>query len=159
MYCSTCGVAIVDNLSYCNHCGARVVLSNRHEVANSRDVKPERLISAMVTTFVLGLLAITLLLGVMKSVLGLELGQILGFAALSFLIMIILEGAFMLLLLRRNSSAEERAKKSSGHDTKELGAPQVQALREPLSSVTDQTTRAFDPIYTNRKKAISSELD
>ena len=155
MYCSTCGVAVAESLSYCNHCGARIIASNSDKIATSRDVKPELLVSAMVATFVLGLLAIAVLLGVMKSVLGLELGQIMGFAALSFLIMILLEAAFLLLLFRRNRGAEERTMTEllAGHTTKELGAPQVQALREPLSSVTDHTTRAFEPTYTNRNKA------
>lgn len=155
MYCSTCGVAVAESLSYCNHCGVRIIASNSDKVATSRDVKPELLVSAMVATFVLGLLVITVLLGVMKSVLGLELGQILGFAALSFLIMIFLEGVFLLLLFRQNRSTEERVRTEllAGHTTKELGAPQLQALREPLSSVTDHTTQAFEPIYTNRNKA------
>jgi len=155
MYCSTCGVAVAENLSYCNHCGVRIIPFNSDQVATSREIKPELLIRAMVITFVFGLLAITILLGVMKSVLGLELGQILGFAALSFLIMLALESVFLLLLFRRNRGAEERARTEvSGHTTKELGTPQVQALREPpLSSVTDQTTRAFEQSYTNRNKA------
>src|SRR5262245_24350209 len=110
MYCSTCGVAVPESLSYCNHCGARIITSNSDKIATSRDVNPELLVPAMVATFVLGLLAITVLLGVMKSVLGLELGQILGFAALSFLVMIFLEGVFLLLLFRRNRGAEERAR-------------------------------------------------
>ena len=154
MYCSTCGVAVAESLSYCNHCGARIIASNSDKVATSRGVKPELLVSAMVATFVLGLLAITVLIGVMKSVLGLEPGQILGFAVLSFLMLIFLEGVFLLLLFRRKSGAEERTRAEllSEHTTKELGAPQVQALREPLSSVTDHTTRAFEPTYTNRNK-------
>jgi hypothetical protein len=55
------------------------------------------------------------------------------------------------LLFRRNRGVEEREEFLPGHTTKELGAPQVQALREPIASVTEQTTRAFEPIYTNRK--------
>ena len=154
MYCSTCGVAVPETLSYCNHCGARLMTSNSDKVVTSGDVKPELLVGAMVTTFVLGVLAITVLLGVMRS-LGLEVGQLLAFAFLSFLIMLSLEGVFLLLLLRRNRSAEERVKTElpAGQTTKELGAPQVQALREPLTSVTDQTTRAFESVYTNPNKA------
>ena len=162
MYCSTCGVAVAENLSYCNHCGNRIIASStRDKVASSRDVKPELLVSAMAGTFILGLVAIALLLGVMKTALGLELGQILAFAALSFLIMICLEGAFLRLLFRRDRRAEERGRTelAPGQITKDLGAPQVQALREPLSSVTDQTTRAFEPSYTDRKKAVSSDLE
>jgi len=155
MYCSTCGVAVTESLKYCNYCGARIITSNGDTVATSRHVKPDFLVAAMVGTFVFGLIAITTLLGVMKSVLGLESGQILGFAVLSFSIMLFLEGVFLVLLFRRNRGVEEQAKKESlpGHTTKELGAPQMQALREPLSSVTDETTRAFEPIYTNRNKA------
>ena len=155
MYCSTCGVAVTESLNYCNYCGARIITSSSDKVATSRNVKPEMLVAAMVGTFVFGLIAITTLLGVMKSVLGLEAGQILGFAVLSFSIMLFLEGVFLVLLFRRNRGVEERVRKESlaGHTTKELGAPQLQALREPLSSVTDETTRAFEPIYTNRDKA------
>jgi len=151
MYCSTCGVAVAEGLKYCNHCGARIVASNSDKVATSREVKPELLVAALVGTFVLGLIAITALLGVMKSVLGLQSGQIFVFAALSFLMMVVLEGVFLVLLFRRNRGVEERDEFLAGPTTKELGAPQVQALREPIASVTEQTTRAFEPIYTNRK--------
>lgn len=154
MYCSTCGVAVADTLSYCNHCGARIITSSSDKVAAAREVKPDLLVSAMAATFIMGLLAISVLLGVMKSVLGLESGQLMGFATLSFLILIFLEGVFLRLLFRRNRNTEERVKTESvpGHTTKELGMPQAQALREPLSSVTEQTTRAFEPLYTNRDK-------
>ena len=148
MYCSTCGVAVAESLSYCNHCGARVNASSSDKVATARDVSPGLLVSAMVFTFIFGLLAIAVLLGVMKNALGLELGQILGFAVLSFLIMILLEGVFLLVLFRRTRS-EERAtpELAARHTTKELAAP-----REPLSSVTEHTTRAFEPILTDRNK-------
>jgi hypothetical protein len=108
----------------------------------------------MAGTFILGMFAITALLGVLKAVLGLQAGQILFFAALSFAILISLEGVYLFLLFRRNRGGEERVTTESlaQHTTKELGAPQAQALQEPLSSVTDHTTRAFDPIYANRNK-------
>ena len=148
MYCSTCGVVVADSLSYCNHCGARISRSNGDQANLTRDLNPGLLVYAMLATFIFGLVAIAILLGVMKSVLGLEAGQILGFAVLSFLIMLFLEGVFLSFLIRRTRSAEERATAElMGHRTKELEAPQMQ---EPVSSVTDHTTRAFEPIYTNR---------
>ena len=154
MYCSTCGVAVAENLSYCNYCGGRIVTSNNDRVATSREVQPGLLVSAMAGTFILGILAITVLLGVMKAVLGLQTGQILAFAALSFFMLLSLEAVYLYLLFRRNRSAEERLTTESlvQQTTKELGAPQAHALKEPLSSVTDHTTRAFDPIYVNRNK-------
>lgn len=154
MYCSSCGVAVPESLSYCNHCGARIALFSSDKFDDSREVRPGLLVSAMVGTFILGLFAITALLGVLKSVLGLEVGQILGFAVLCFFILIFLEGVFLRLLFRRNRGADETARTElqATHTTKELGAPEAQALREPLSSVTDHTTRAFEPTYVNRNK-------
>ena len=154
MYCSTCGVAVAESLSYCNHCGTRIALSDSNKLASSREVQPGLLVSAMAGTFILGTFAITALLGVLKSVLGLASGQILGFAALCFLIMLFLEGVYLVLLFRRNRDAGERPRtEPAGQTTKELGTPQVHALREPLASVTDETTRAFEPIFTGRNKA------
>ena len=149
MYCSSCGVAVPDSLSYCNHCGARIFRNDM--IDESREVKPGLLVSAMAGTFILGLFAITALLGVLKSVLGLEAGQILGFAALCFFILIFLEGVFVRLLFRRDRGAAG-TKLAAGQNTKELDAPRAHALQEPLASVTDHTTRAFDPIYVDRNK-------
>lgn len=154
MYCSTCGVAIAQDLSYCNHCGAKLGEAKSASLVRS-ETKPELVIAAMVSTFVLGLIAITALIGVMKSVLGLDAGQILGFAGVSFLMMIVLESVFLYLLFRRPPAKLEALKTESlnGHTTKELDVAQVRALREPGLSVTDHTTRNFEPIFAERTKS------
>jgi hypothetical protein len=154
MYCSSCGVAVPPGLSYCNYCGAKLGAAKSESVIKSPDIKPELVVSAMVAVFILGLVGITMLLGVMKSVLGLDVGQILAFAMLSFLIMLFLEGVFLKLLFRRNRGAEATADTESlkGHATKELDATQARALQEPALSVTEHTTRAFEPILTERNK-------
>src|SRR6195256_2968224 len=100
MYCSSCGVAVTPGLSYCNHCGEKLSRA-RDNGLGSPEVKPELLVSAMAGVFILGLVAITMLMGVMKSVLNLYVGQILFFTILSFLIMLFLEGVFIRLLFRR----------------------------------------------------------
>jgi hypothetical protein len=153
MYCSSCGVAVTQGLGYCNYCGAKLNGANGDSVSTTSEVKPEMLVGAMVTLFVLGLVAIAILTGVMKSVLNLDAGQILGFAALSFLIMLLIEGVFIWLLLRNNRNAEETSKSltSKNQTTNELNPAQERALPEPSASVTDHTTRAFDPIYSERK--------
>lgn len=153
MYCSSCGVAVAQGLSYCNYCGAKLGEAKSDSLVKS-EIKPELVVSAMVATFVLGLIAITALIGVMKSVLGLEAGQILAFAGLSFLMMIVLEGVFLLLLFRRPRTKHEAliSESLNGQTTKELDVAQARALREPGLSVTDNTTRAFEPIYTERNK-------
>ena len=151
MYCSSCGVAVAPGLSYCNHCGAKLSGASGVNDSASPALNPGLLVSAMAGTFILGLVAITMLIGVMKSVLDFNAGQILAFAMLSFLIMLSLEAVFLRLLLRRPAGTEAGAAvRLRGPATKELDAANARALPEPVPSVTENTTRTFDPIYTER---------
>src|SRR5207253_183919 len=148
MYCSSCGVAVAQGLSYCNYCGAKLNGVKGETRIKSPEVKPEMLVAAMVFVFVFGLVAITVLMGVMRAVLNLYVGQILFFTLLSFLIMLLLEGVCLRLLFRRKRGTEEAGDivLSKGQATKELDAAQASVLPEPVHSVTEHTTRAFEPI-------------
>ena len=150
MYCSSCGVAVTQGLSYCNYCGAR--LSSGDAGDNPPDIRPGGLVSMMVATFVMGLFAITIFMGVMKKVIQLDTGAMLGFTTLSFLIMLLLEGIFIFLLFRRKPGEKQPrdAQANNRASTKELEAQSRQPM-EPVSSVTEHTTRAFDPLYSERK--------
>ena len=152
MYCPSCGVAVTQGLSYCNYCGEKLSGAKSASIIKSPEVKPESLIGAMVFTFVFGLGAITVLMGMMKAVLHFEVGQLLFFALLSFLIMLSLEGVFIRLLLRRKHGAAEAGETAllKGQATRELDAAQARMLPEPMPSVTEHTTRAFEPIPTKR---------
>ncbi len=153
MYCSSCGVAVVQGLSYCNYCGAKLNGVKDETRIKSSEAKPEMLVAAMVFVFVFGLVAITLLTGVMKGVLNLDVGQILPFTLLSFLIMLSIEGVCLRLLLRRKRDPEEPGDtvRLKGQATKGLDAAQARALPDPVPSVTEHTTRAFEPIQSQRK--------
>lgn len=147
MYCSACGVAVAQGLSYCNYCGAK--LSDASEKGlEPREVKPELLVSAMAGVFILGTVVITLLMGMMKSVLGLPVERVLAFTLLPFLVLLVIEGVFMRLLLRRNRGVEKTRYISQSKEqvTNELDAAHARELPEPVPSVTEHTTRAFAPI-------------
>jgi hypothetical protein len=152
MYCSSCGVAVAQGLSYCNYCGAKSSGAKGDNVIAPSAIKPETLVAAMVFVFVFGLGAITVLMGVMKAVLGLNVGQILAFTMLSFLIMLLIEGVCIRLLFRRKRGTEEAGDTvlSKGQETKALDAAQARALPEPVPSVTEHTTRAFESVYNER---------
>src|SRR5437667_5161007 len=106
MYCSACGVAVAQGLSYCNYCGAELNGVRGETRIKSSEVKPEMLVAAMVFVFVFGLAAITFLMLVMKDVLG-NGGAVFAFTLLSFLIMLSIEGVIIRLLLRRKRGTEE----------------------------------------------------
>jgi hypothetical protein len=70
-----------------------------------------------------------------------------GFALLSFSVLIALEGVLISRLFRRQHVDGKTTDKSSAevHITKELEA-QSRIFAEPVSSVTDHTTRTLDPV-------------
>ena len=154
MYCPSCGGSITEGLSYCNHCGAKLNGEKGDSLIRTTELRAESLIiSAMVGLFVLGLLAISVLMGVMKVVLDLNAGQILGFASLSFLIMLLIEGVLISRLSRRKRGAEATgdAALAKGQATKELDAARARVLHEAMPSVTDHTTRTLEPTYGESK--------
>ena len=153
MYCSACGVAVAQGLSYCNYCGARLSGATDDEVTKSPQVRPELLVSAMAGVFILGLVAITMLMGVMKVILRFEDGLILGVTLVCFLTLLALEGVFLrLLFIRKRSTKEPRdtVQLKGGQATKELDAANAGLLRTPASSVTDHTTRTLEPVRNER---------
>jgi hypothetical protein len=152
MYCSACGVNVAQGLSYCNYCGAKVGEKNG-SVSKSSEVKPEFLISAMIGLFIFGLFAITILMGMMKQVLGLPVERVLGFAVLPFLLMLLLEGVCLRLLIRRKQGTETTGSNAllKEQTTKELNRAEEPLLTEPAPSVIDHTTRTLEPLYNERK--------
>ena len=151
MYCSACGRAVVEGLSFCNYCGAK--LSGRSNKGRELpEVKPELLVSAMAGVFILGLIVITILMGVMKNVLELPVDRVLGLALFPFLLLLLLEGVFLRLLFcsKRSTREVKESGRLKGQATKELYASDARALPEPLPSVTEHTTRTFAPIHNER---------
>jgi len=88
----------------------------------------------------------------MKAVLNLNEGLILFFILLSFLIMLSLEGVIIRLLFRRQRGSNEAGETGllKGQATRELDAAQPRGLPETVASVTEHTTRAFEPLYNER---------
>jgi hypothetical protein len=153
MYCSSCGVAVAPTLTYCNNCGAKLNTEKDQTMFKTNELRQESMIiSAMVGLFVLGLVAISVLLGVMKAVLNFDFGPLVGFAVLSFLTLIGLEGILISRLFRRHAGRgkSDDSALTAAHITKEL-ADQSRGFGEPVSSVTDHTTRTLDPVYSDRK--------
>lgn len=151
MYCSSCGIAVAEGLSYCNYCGAKLNLKEDND-SKLPNVKPELLVSASAGLFIFGLIAIIMMMGMMKQVMGLEVESVLVISLLPFLLLLFLEGMFIRLLFRgRRGKDVTTSTLSRGQSTKELDAARMRPLPEPVSSVTEHTTRAFEPIQTNRR--------
>ena len=99
----------------------------------------------MTAVFVFGLGAIIFLMMALKMVFGPEnMGLIISFTFLSFLIMLAVEGVFVWMLLGRKKDVKEAAK--------ELSEAKARSLAEPVFSVTDHTTRTLEPVDREGQK-------
>jgi hypothetical protein len=152
MFCSSCGVAVAQGLSYCKYCGAKLGKENA-DGAKSSGLSPASLVWAMVSLFTVGLGAIIALMVVMKGADPFSVALIKAFAVLSFLLMLAAEGVCIWLLLRRN-----RGGTTAGDNTllqeraaAKLGAAPERLLPNPAPSVTEHTTHTLDPVYSERK--------
>ena len=150
MYCSSCGIAVAEGLSYCNYCGAKLNV-NENSDRKLPNVRPELLVAAMVGLFIFGLIAIIMMMGMMKEVMGLTVESVLVISLLPFLLLLLLESIFIRLLFRGRRGTDAAGSLSRGQSTKELDAAHVRTLPEHIPSVTEHTTRAFHPIHTDRR--------
>lgn len=153
MYCSSCGGAVTPGRSYCNHCGAKLGGANTDAAAGQAQLSQDSLVWAIVSVFVVGMGTTIGLMAMLKQLLGLGQGIIIAFGLLGFALMIAVESVFIYMLLSRRRGAKEAGdrQEAKGQTTRELDAAQTRALPEPVPSVTEQATRAFEPAYTERK--------
>jgi len=149
---------VLQGLSYCNHCGSNLSLVKQVERAQLKEISPESLLWAIVSVFLGGMGIIIGLMAVMQNVLHFNIGLISFFVLLSFLMMTIIEIVFIWRFiapwraLNKNEPAQLTAKAKL-----EQGTLEARALPEPLHSVTDQTTRSFEPVL--RKQPGTQPVD
>lgn len=153
MYCSSCGSALPTKLTYCNRCGAKVGGANLDDIAKPVEFYPESLVWAVVSVFIGGLGVIIGLMAVMKEVVHFDLSIIWALTLISFLLLLVVEGVFISMLFSSKKTAQrllglDRTKENT---TRELDEANMLALPEPVPSVTEQTTRAFEPVYNKQK--------
>lgn len=143
MYCSGCGSPIASGLSYCNRCG-----TNLKERSESKQTAA---ISAVVTAMsVIAIGTMGMLLGgplALKRKGGFDEEFIMLFMFLTFFIGLFAE-VFVYRQLSRLTGTKHEPQALPPPITMpvpvEFRSPQARALAEPVSSVTENTTRTLE---------------
>lgn len=158
MYCSSCGIEVTQELNYCNRCGA-----NLNTAANLVPQMPARPVKLTGPTIALGATVVMSLVVIFTGAENLASRGI-DAVALSWMIIISLTmvfgvvGLFIRLwsrLLTNSSSnieAQRPAQLKKPQPNAQIPAPQTGPMNPPISSVTDHTTRTFEPAYRERGK-------
>jgi hypothetical protein len=104
--------------------------------------------------FVFGMAAIAALMAGVRRLPDFDFGRVMAVLMMSFLMMFLVEGVFAWLLLRRRGVAKDASDAGAlteQRTTNELDAARARALPDPVPSVTENTTRLFEPIPTERR--------
>ena len=154
MYCPSCGTELTSELSYCNRCGA-----NLKPILPPAALPPAKLvratwaISVAITLVTLGGfgMVFSVVMELIANGINLSPG---GMVLIFFCLLVIL--AIVGLLVRQLSRVLSMSQLSGDApaaqkpNLEEKPVQQISEAREPVSSVTDHTTRTFEPIYRER---------
>lgn len=145
---------LTSELSYCNRCGA-----NLKPTSTQSAVPPKKLVGAAwaisiaITLVTLGGFGMVFAIVMALITNGINLsegGMVL--ILVSLLIILAIAGLLVRQLSRVISMPQVSGDAPSAQRPRleEKPVPQIGVAREPVSSVTDHTTRTFDPIYRER---------
>ena len=146
MYCQSCGSALTHKTNYCNRCGSQLVPASNVSLDKTRAEKRlDEYLEGLFWTSVFGLALIaggTVLLH-KTNVRDLI---VLGYFILSTTVFLINFGFNLWGTLRvMRSSKDGKLMMQPGHETSELTPPKIEPLPIPVGSVTENTTRSFEP--------------
>ena len=147
MYCQTCGSAIAHKTKYCNRCGTQLVPTG--DKSPDKTPAEKRLDEYLDGLFWISVFGLGFIIGgtVVLTKTGVRDLIVLGYAILSTLVFLINFGfsLFGALSLMR-SSKDGKLTMQPGHNTRELGPPTIESMPIPPVSVTENTTRSFEPL-------------
>jgi len=156
MYCPSCGAELNADLIYCNRCGANLRPVSNHSATPGKIVGVTWAISTAVVLVTLGGfgLMFALALSLISSGINLSGG---GMILIVIFLLVILAVAWLLIRqLARVLDLSElvggapSAKNVQPAALTDKPNPQLSSPREPVESVTDHTTRFFEPIHNER---------
>ena len=145
MYCASCGTPLTQGLSYCNRCGANL--------REHKETSTGAIMAFLAAITLIGLAGLGIMLGgalVLKNEAGFK-SEIIGvFMLFTFLIVAMTEFMLVRNLSKLTGSNEQPKHLPAPHVAPpDLRLPQGTPLGEPVSSVTDNTTRTLE--YARRE--------
>jgi hypothetical protein len=148
MYCHACGIALTQQTRYCNRCGAQLAAQDQTGEIRRAEKRLDEYLDGLFWITVFG---IGLVLGGMVLMKKVGLGDlfILAYLVLSFAAFLINFGLSLRGALRLGRTSSE-FEKISERQTSQLEPVSQLAGLEPASSVTEHTTRSFEPVKVQR---------
>jgi uncharacterized paraquat-inducible protein A len=154
MYCSSCGAESTPGLNYCNRCGTGLntqTLPTRQEAYCGSLTKPILILGGTVTFLSLCGFGILTDAAAKMARNGFSQDPVMLMLLMGMVTILIVD-IMLLKQLSRFVSAALQPGTGSARQAKEMSPPkqtsrQLNSRPEPIPSVTENTTRTFEPIY------------
>lgn len=152
MFCPSCGMALAQQMKYCNRCGSQLITAGEAAEIESTE---KRLREEMVDIFWVTVFGLALIIGGMaliKNALRLDEWILIAYMILSSTAFTI-NFALSLWQIRRLARIADGAKRTvqvGQLDTNELSPVEARAALESVPSVTENTTRTLEPAPKER---------
>ncbi len=148
MYCHACGIALTHQTRYCNRCGVQLIAQDQTDELKRSEKRFDEYLDGLFWITVFG---IGLILG------GMVLMKKVGLSDLFIVAYLVLSSAAFLVNFGINLRGALSMGKMSRHlkpiterQTNQLDAAAPRASLEPAPSVTENTTRSFEPVLMPR---------
>lgn len=149
MYCQSCGIAIAQSMKFCNRCGTSVTTQDTAEIKRSE----KRLDDYLDGLFWITVMGVAITAGGLLVLKKADLGDrfLLAFMILSSTAFIINFAISLWMVLGMvRSSKDQKMLPTPPADTNELAPMNAAPMLQPATSVTENTTRSFEPVYNKR---------
>jgi hypothetical protein len=148
MFCPSCGIALPQQLKYCNRCGAQLTTPKQTALVELYEKRMESEMEGLFWIIVFGL---GLLLGglvVLKKALDLDEKLLSAYMLLcsTALVMYFGLGVWQIRRLARSSKEASGTELPGQAETNELNPAQTLPTLEPAPSVTEHTTHTLEPV-------------
>ena len=148
MYCQNCGSALNPQTKYCNRCGTNLMPAGEKRLEKTAAEK--RLDEYLDGLFWISVFGLAFIIGgavLLKQVNFSDI-VILVYAVLSSTIFLINFGFSLWGTLSLMRSKSGKLTMQPGQETRELTPPKIEPV---IGSVTENTTRSFEPVYNKQK--------
>ena len=158
MFCPSCGIALPQQLKYCNRCGAQLTATRETELIELFEKRMESEMEGLFWIIVFGLGLLIGGLVVLKKALDLSEKFLLAYLLLcaAALLMYFGLGVWQIRRLARSSKEISATAELKQVETNELAPAQTLPTLAPAPSVIEHTTRTLEPAHRQTKTGSES---
>jgi hypothetical protein len=151
MYCHACGTPTSQLTRYCNRCGSQLTATVEDSPAKTaREKRLDEYLDGLFWITVFGLAFVFGGMVILKKI-NLSNWLILGYIFLSSVAFLINFGLSLWRVAQIHREGKTDHTLAPAPNTGELSASIDISALPPIPSVTENTTRSFDPVYVKRK--------